>query len=34
VTTEMTGERVLADGQRLQHCATAVMRVVRPNSLS
>jgi hypothetical protein len=34
VTTETTGERVLADGQKLQHGATAVMQVARPNSSS
>jgi len=33
VTTEVTGERVLADGQKLQHTATASMDVVRPNKL-
>jgi hypothetical protein len=33
VTTEVTGERVLADGQKLQHGATAVMQVARPNRL-
>jgi hypothetical protein len=33
VTTEVTGERVLADGQKLQHMATASMDVVRPNKL-
>jgi hypothetical protein len=33
VTTEVTGERVLADGQKLQHTATASMNVVRPNKL-
>jgi hypothetical protein len=33
VTTELTGERVLADGQKLQHAATASMDVVRPNKL-
>jgi hypothetical protein len=31
VTTEATGERVLADGQKLQHSATARMYVDRPN---
>ena len=33
VSTELTGERVLADGQKLQHTATAVMDVERPNRL-
>ena len=33
VTTEVTGERVLADGQKLQHSATATVDVVRPNKL-
>jgi hypothetical protein len=33
VTTEVTGERVLADGQKLQHTATASMDVARPNKL-
>ncbi len=33
VTTEVTGERVLADGQKLQHTATALMDVARPNKL-
>jgi hypothetical protein len=33
VTTEVTGERVLADGQKLQHTAMASMDVVRPNKL-
>jgi len=33
VTTEVTGERVLADGQKLQHTATASMDVVRPSKL-
>jgi hypothetical protein len=33
VTTEVTGERVLADGQKLQHNATASMDVARPNRL-
>lgn len=31
VTTELTGERVLADGQKLQHAATADLDVERPN---
>lgn len=30
VSTELTGERVLADGQKLQHTATADMDVERP----
>jgi hypothetical protein len=33
VTTEVTGERVLADGQKLQHGARAVLDVARPNQL-
>jgi len=33
VTTEVTGERVLADGQKLQHTAMASMDVARPNKL-
>jgi hypothetical protein len=33
VTTEVTGERVLADGQKLQHTATARLDVVRPNKI-
>ena len=33
VSTEATGERVLADGQKLQHVATAEMDVARPNRL-
>lgn len=33
VTTELTGERVLMDGQKLQHTATAVLDVERPNKL-
>lgn len=33
VTTEVTGERVLADGQKLQHTATASLDVARPNKL-
>ena len=33
VSTELTGERVLADGQKLQHSATADMDVDRPNRL-
>lgn len=33
VSTQLTGERVLADGQKLQHAATADMDVERPNKL-
>ena len=33
VSTQLTGERVLADGQKLQHTATAEMDVERPNRL-
>src|SRR5262245_8340542 len=33
VSTELTGERVLADGQKLQQTATANMDVERPNKL-
>jgi hypothetical protein len=33
VSTELTGERVLADGQKLQHAATADMDVERPNKV-
>ena len=33
VTTELTGERVLADGQKLQHSATADLDVERPNKI-
>jgi hypothetical protein len=33
VATEVTGERVLADGQKLQHTATARMDVERPNKI-
>ena len=33
VSTELTGERVLADGQKLQHTATAGMEVQRPNKI-
>jgi hypothetical protein len=33
VSTQLTGERVLADGQKLQHTATADMDVERPNRL-
>jgi hypothetical protein len=32
-STELTGERVLADGQKLQHTATAKMDVERPNKI-
>ena len=32
-TAEVTGERVLADGQKLQHTATATVDVARPNRL-
>ena len=32
-TTTLTGERVLADGQKLQHSATAELDVDRPNRL-
>jgi len=32
-STEVTGERVLADGQKLQHVATARLDVDRPNRL-
>ena len=32
-STEATGERVLADGQKLQHVATAELDVDRPNKL-
>jgi len=31
VRTELTGERVLADGQKLQHGASATLEVARPN---
>jgi len=31
VSTQLTGERVLADGQKLQHAATANLEVERPN---
>ena len=31
VSTDLTGERVLADGQKLQHAATATLDVDRPN---
>jgi hypothetical protein len=33
VSTEVTGERVLADGQKLQHTARAVLDVSRPDRL-
>jgi hypothetical protein len=33
VSTEVTGERVLADGQKLQHTARAVLHVARPDRL-
>ena len=33
VTSDVTGERVLADGQKLQHSATATLDVVRPNKV-
>jgi hypothetical protein len=33
VSTELTGERVLADGQKLQHTAAADMNVERPNKI-
>ena len=33
VETEVTGERVLADGQKLQHTATAEVDVQRPNKI-
>ncbi|MBS0592266.1 MAG: DUF2092 domain-containing protein [Proteobacteria bacterium] len=33
VSTELSGERVLADGQKLQHTAAARMDVERPNRL-
>ena len=33
VSTELSGERVLADGQKLQHTATADLDVERPNKL-
>lgn len=33
VSSELTGERVLADGQKLQHTATADLDVQRPNKL-
>lgn len=33
VATELTGERVLADGQKLQHSASAVVYAERPNRM-
>jgi hypothetical protein len=33
VSTEVTGERVLVDGQKLQHTVTADLDVVRPNKI-
>lgn len=33
VTTDVSGERVLMDGQKLQHTATATLDVARPNKL-
>jgi hypothetical protein len=33
VSTELTGERVLADGQKLQHTASATLNVERPDKL-
>ena len=33
VSTELTGERVLKDGEKLQHTASADMDVVRPSKL-
>jgi len=33
VSTELTGERVLADGQKLQHSASASVDVDRPNRI-
>jgi hypothetical protein len=33
VSTDLTAERVLADGQKLQHTAAAEMQVERPNKL-
>jgi len=33
VSTDLTGERVLADGQKLQHTATARLDVDRPNKI-
>jgi len=33
IKTELTGERVLMDGQKLQHSAAALIEVQRPNKL-
>jgi hypothetical protein len=33
VSTQLIGERVLEDGQKLQHTATAVLDVDRPNRI-
>jgi len=33
VSTELTGERVLADGQKLQHAASASLEVERPSRI-
>jgi len=33
VSTDLTGERVLADGQKLQHSASAELDIDRPNRL-
>jgi hypothetical protein len=33
VSTDLTGERVLADGQKLQHAASATMDVQRPDMI-
>ena len=33
VSTDLTGERVLADGQKLQHMASAVLDVARPDKM-
>jgi hypothetical protein len=33
VSTDLTGERVLADGQKLMHMATADLKVERPNKV-
>jgi hypothetical protein len=33
VTTDLSGERVLADGQKLQHSASATLDVARPDRL-
>ena len=33
VTNELTGERVLTDGQKLQHMASAAMDVQQPNRI-